>query len=87
MAEEQEYDSGDVDDEEVVEEENKESSQEVEEADEQDGKQTQSASMCDRSESRSYSSMIRKCEVRNDIYRRSEFETYTIVSNTQMSVM
>lgn len=88
VAEEQEYDSGDVDDEDVIEEESKETSQELEGADdERDGKQNQSASMSDRSESRSYSSVIRKCEVRKDIYRRNELKTYTIISNIQMLVL
>lgn len=87
VKEEQEYDSGDVDEEDVVEEESKETSQELEGVDERAGKQNQSASMSDRSESRSYSSMIRKCEVRKYVYRRNELKTYTIISNIQMLVL
>ncbi|XP_017266672.1 zinc finger and BTB domain-containing protein 17 [Kryptolebias marmoratus] len=62
VADEQEYDSGDADDEDVLEEENVETSQEVDGADERDEKQTQSASMSSRSESKSYSSVTHKCE-------------------------
>nr|XP_015822464.2 zinc finger and BTB domain-containing protein 17 isoform X1 [Nothobranchius furzeri] len=62
VAEEQDYDSGEADEEEVVEDENTENSPEMEDDSERDGKQVQSLSASSRSESKSYSSVTHKCE-------------------------